>query len=64
MANIGQSCTEGRLGITGNNVTHSVASGITVRNITFSGSGPSDGIQLNGGVRGVHSAQATFLPES
>jgi hypothetical protein len=51
--NIGQSCTEGRLGITGNNVNHSVPNGIVITNTLFSGSGPSDGIQINGGAYGT-----------
>jgi hypothetical protein len=51
--NIGQSCTEGRLGITGNNAKHSVANGVLITNTLFSGSGPSDGIQLNGGAYGT-----------
>jgi hypothetical protein len=51
--NVGQSCTEGRLGITGNNKSHSVVNGIVIKNIKFSGSGPSDGIQLNGNAYGT-----------
>jgi hypothetical protein len=51
--NVGQSCTEGRLGITGNNINHSVVNGIVIKNIKFSGPGPSDGIQINGGAYGT-----------
>jgi hypothetical protein len=51
--NVGQSCTEGRLGITGNNINHSVVNGIVIKNIRFSGSGPSDGIQINGSAYGT-----------
>jgi hypothetical protein len=51
--NIGQSCTEGRLGINGLNVTHNVDPKIKITNVLFSGSGASgrngsDGIQING----------------
>lgn len=55
--NVGQSCTEGRLGVTGNNRNHSVSNGIVISNTVFSGSGApgncSDGIQINGGATGT-----------
>ena len=55
--NVGQSCTEGRLGVTGNNRNHSVPNGIVISNTLFSGPGASgncsDGIQINGGARGT-----------
>jgi hypothetical protein len=56
--NVGQSCTEGRLGITGNNHAHSAANGVTISNTTFIGSGSipnncSDGIQINGDAYGT-----------
>lgn len=55
---VGQSCTEGRLGVTGNNVNHNVVNGIVISNTTFngptSGSRGADGIQINGGAYGTH----------
>jgi len=51
--NIGQSCTEGRLGIHGLNTSKSVNQNIQVKNSTFTGSGPSDGIQGTGEPRGI-----------
>ena len=51
--NIGQSCTEGRIGVTGNNVNHTVVNGVVIKNNLLQGSGPSDGIQINGGAYGT-----------
>jgi hypothetical protein len=55
---VGQSCNEGRLGITGNNVSHSAVNGVVISNTTFngptSGSNGADGIQINGGAYGTH----------
>jgi len=55
---VGQSCTEGRLGIDGDNVNHTVANGIVISNTTFngptSGSNGADGIQINGGAYGTY----------
>ncbi|MGE5644762.1 MAG: hypothetical protein ACM336_03115 [Acidobacteriota bacterium] len=51
--NVGQSCTEGRIGVTGNNKSHSVANGVVISNNLIQGSGPSDGIQINGGAYGT-----------
>jgi hypothetical protein len=51
--NVGQSCTEGRIGITGNNKNHSVANGVVISNNLISGPGPSDGIQITGGAYGT-----------
>jgi hypothetical protein len=45
---LGQSCNEGRLGIT------TGASGTIVRNSTFGPGGASDGIQITGGPSGTH----------
>jgi hypothetical protein len=58
---LGTSCTEGRLGITGNNVSHSVSSGIVVSNSVFGPGGCSDGIQINGGARGVQILYNEFV---
>lgn len=51
--NVGQSCTEGRIGVTGNNKNHSVVNGVVISNNLISGSGPSDGIQITGGANGT-----------
>jgi hypothetical protein len=51
--NVGQSCTEGRIGVTGNNKNHSVVNGVVISNNLISGPGPSDGIQINGGAYGT-----------
>ncbi len=53
-ANVGQSCTEGRLGVNGGNTSHSVANGVVIKNNVFSGPGPSDGIMLTGGAYGTY----------
>lgn len=60
-ANVGQSCTEGRLGIIGNNnaATWTNTNGIVIENSTFSGSGNSipndcaDGVNITGGANGT-----------
>lgn len=49
--NVGQSCTEGRLGVRGYNNT--TTNGVVISNNVFSGSGPSDGIQINGSAYGT-----------
>lgn len=51
--NVGQGCTEGRLGVHGRNTSKSVNQNIRVQNSTFTGSGPSDGFQTTGEPRGV-----------
>jgi hypothetical protein len=54
----GQSCTEGRLGVAGHDVTHNVANGVVISNTLFggplSGSNGADGIQINGSAYGTH----------
>ncbi|MGZ3801381.1 MAG: hypothetical protein ACXVCL_14535 [Bdellovibrio sp.] len=50
-ADVGQSCNEGRLGVRGWDNT--VTNGVVISNNIFSGSGPSDGIQLNGSPYGT-----------
>ena len=57
--NIGQSCTEGRLGISGDNVNHNVVNGIVITNNLFTGPGGTggsgaDGININGGAYGTY----------
>jgi hypothetical protein len=52
-ANVGTGCTEGRLGVTGNNNSHSVSSGIVISNNVFGPGGCSDGVQIIGGARDV-----------
>ena len=52
-ANLGQSCTEGRLGITGVNHTHTVDNGVVIQNSVFGPGGCADGIQINGSARGT-----------
>lgn len=49
--NIGQSCTEGRLGVRGYNNT--VTNGVVISNNLFSQPGPSDGVQIIGGAYGT-----------
>ena len=51
--NVGQSCTEGRIGVTGNNKSHRVPNGVVISNNLISGSGPSDGVQINGNAYGT-----------
>jgi hypothetical protein len=50
-ANIGQGATEGRLGVRGYN--NNTKNGVVISNNVFSGSGPSDGIQVIGGAFGT-----------
>jgi hypothetical protein len=51
--NVGQGCTEGRIGVNGNNKGHSVVNGVVISNNLISGPGPSDGIQITGGAYGT-----------
>jgi hypothetical protein len=60
-AGVGQGCTEGRLGVTGNNINHSVSSGIVISNSVFGPGGCSDGIQIIGGARGVQVLNNEFV---
>jgi hypothetical protein len=60
-AGIGTSCTEGRLGVTGNNNTHTVSSGIVISNNVFGPGGCSDGIQITGDAMGVQILNNEFV---
>jgi hypothetical protein len=60
-AGLGTSCTEGRLGVNGNNVSHSVPSGIVISNNVFGPGGCSDGIQIVGGANGVQMLNNEFV---
>jgi len=60
-AAVGQGCTEGRLGVNGNNVNHTVASGVVISNNVFGPGGCSDGIQIVGGARGVQILNNEFV---
>jgi hypothetical protein len=57
--NLDQACNEGRVGVCGLNISHSVVNGITISNNLFSGSGSalpnncSDGVQINGAAYGT-----------
>ena len=51
--NIPQGCTEGRIGVTGTNRSHSVINGVVISNNLIQGSGPSDGVQIIGGAYGT-----------
>ncbi|HEY9466122.1 MAG TPA: right-handed parallel beta-helix repeat-containing protein [Vicinamibacterales bacterium] len=50
-ANVGQGATEGRLGVRGYN--NNTVNGVVISNNVFSGSGPSDGVQIIGGAYGT-----------
>lgn len=50
-ANIGQGATEGRLGVRGYN--NNTKNGVVISNNVFSGSGPSDGVQIIGDAYGT-----------
>ena len=60
-AGVGQGCTEGRLGVNGNNINHSVPSGIVISNNVFGPGGCSDGVQIVGGARGVQILNNEFV---
>ena len=53
----GQSCTEGRLGVDGQDTTHNVVNGVVISNTLFggplSGSNGADGIQIEGSAYGT-----------
>lgn len=50
-SNVGQGCNEGRLGVRGYN--NNTTNGVVISNNVFSGSGPSDGIQIIGTAYGT-----------
>src|SRR6185437_11908949 len=60
-ANLGTSCTEGRLGVNGGNRSHSVSVGVVISNNVFGPGGCSDGIQINGEARGVQILNNEFV---
>lgn len=59
-ANLGQSCTEGRLGIAGTNSTHTVNNGVVIQNNVFGPGGCADGIQINGSATGTQILKNEF----
>jgi hypothetical protein len=58
---VGVGCNEGRVGVNGNNISHSVASGIVISYNVFGPGGCSDGVQITGGARGVQVLYNEFV---
>jgi hypothetical protein len=52
-AGVGQSCTEGRIGIQGLNTSHSADNGVVISNNMIGPGGAADGIQITGSARGT-----------
>ena len=50
---LGQSCTEGRIGVSGDNVNHTVGDGIVIAHNSIGNGGASDGVNINGGAYGT-----------
>jgi hypothetical protein len=60
-AGVGTGCTEGRVGVNGRNVYHSVSSGVVISNNIFGPGGCSDGIQIVGDALGVQILNNEFV---
>jgi hypothetical protein len=50
---LGETCNEGRIGIAGDNVNHTVSDGIVLSHNVIGNGGSGDGVQINGGANGT-----------